>query len=383
MSNASNVDRVRSVTWIMLSLFCALLLALTGSDCQAGAFPDSGLDIFQTSAVFRVISLDGTVDSSSAVYDPWTYIGRSNPQCDHYDAVEPQIAGGGSALFPNTHPSGFGCRLPLDFPYSSLCRRWVSTEILNLNLTDGSGMFSIKAGQAYWNSSPNHVFFRNSFGIVSSREHNWPPGDCCIPEIDGGTLDTTMDFPADSYFDVYVEVSLGPWKFYNLQPMCVQKKRMNQFPPILGLPQASYIHDPTFQAVPLYDDDEVQWGYLLSAGHGGDTSGASASGLSAPLMISSTDPVLFTVDSLMSGLPASLSPLNHVRDDAGSASQPVTVYQTSGLWPGAGPDLTNIRVPASTGSFAASDAINSFSFGRDGTIDPLLEEPSQKAAVYF
>lgn len=375
--------------WLLTGAVMAALLC--GPPAQAaGTFPPLGQDIMETAAVFRVISLDGTVDSVVTLYDPVTIVGRSNPNCGSYGGAG--ISGGGTSAFPGTAASGFGCRLPRDFLWNNPCRRWVGTEILSLSLQDAQGIFSVRAGSDYWLNAPPAIrnsFYQNSFGLVASQHINSYSDLCCVPIPDGGTLDTLLDFPADSYFDVYAQIEVLGNFYYNLQPMVIQKKFLSGLPPTLALPQDDYIHDSTFSGVLLFDDSARQWGWLLSAGHGGNVSGAALRSVNSPLMLKPSHPVMFTIGPGAEGLPASFSSPNHVREDFNSPEQQVTVYQTSGADPGAGADWTNRRetelvgnTGGQSGEFSAGDALNSFSFGMDGTRDLETNDPTA-GTMYF
>ena len=96
-----------------------------------------------------------------------------------------------------------------------------------------------------------------------------------------------MDFPASSFFDVFVKVDLpacGSYGFpgstlYNEMPLVVKNNNLTQFPP-----KVAYLHDPSI-LIPIYfwiagaatpppPAPPVSWkkgdilGYFLLAGHG-------------------------------------------------------------------------------------------------------------------
>ncbi len=98
-----------------------------------------------------------------------------------------------------------------------------------------------------------------------------------------------------------------------------------------------------------------------------------------PTLLSS--PVSFAVDDGGVGPFPPLAP-NHVSDDEGLPEQQVTAYVSSGSNPGSSPDITNVRIdrlvgdltPPDPPAFAPGDAINSFSYGRDGSRDAEGEQ---------
>jgi len=91
------------------------------------------------------------------------------------------------------------------------------------------------------------------------------------------TSNTKLDFPARSYFNVYVQVDipqcgrlLSAITVYNRAPLIVHADGLQGFPP-----NVIYLHD-TSTAVPVYISDQTPGkqgegelvGYLLLAGHG-------------------------------------------------------------------------------------------------------------------
>ena len=249
------------------------------------------------------------------------------------------------------------------------------TEMLSLNLTGSCG--TIRAGQPYLASvaksgtrlAPTLLANeqRFSFGEVASLD---PAGVCNA-------------FPADSFFNMFVEVEARGTRYYNLTPMIV-RATITDFPPDLSLPQAEYIHDPRFPPIPLFDGNGCHVAFLKTSGHGS----ATPEPRTVPEALDLIDgPVTFGVDSISEGLEPGVQamPPNHVWDDSHPPfpERLLTAYQSSGLVPGAAPDTTNARVPELVGSiedpdvnpprdFIPGDAINSFSFGQDGTVEPIF-----------
>ncbi len=330
-----------------------------------------GVDDFPTRGAFKVRFLDGTVVGASWLQDPHTIIGRSE-MFEHEgqpDIDGAPVANGGQDPYPDTAPVvPEACRIPSAFP------DWgyeIHTEILSLNLT--SGTMSVRAGQPFWDSvaaDGNPQFYRNSFG-----------------EVGGMSPCEGESFPWwDSFFNVFVEVEAGGLKFYNRTPIFI-RATIKSFPPKIELPTTTYLHDPSYPPVPLFNADRIHVAYLQSAGHGNTQPPPATCEAEAAL----EDPVTFAVDNQSMGLPPPDFDPIHVREDAGSPTQQVTVYMSSGVTPGGTPDVTNARVPdligtVSTGgeppAFAPGDAINSISLGRDGTFDSYLQRWNA-GALYF
>jgi hypothetical protein len=131
--------------------------------------------------------------------------------------------------------------------------REVHTEVRQLNLTHSSGA-AVRAG--------------------SGLELPISPGE--VESLSGASGDANQDFPAESFFDVFVEVELPGLgglniaTLFNSDPMLVQNDNLAKFPP-----KVVYIHGNTV-AVPVYfkDDNPGVWqvgdrfGWLVLAGHG-------------------------------------------------------------------------------------------------------------------
>ena len=357
-------------------------------------FPRGGLDDFATNASFRVIMLDASSVTAGCIglHDPHTIVGRSNP---HLEGAEPPsgvpIFNGGLPPYPNTAALGPDPDVfPLGFPEGPDTRREVHTEMLSLDLGNGAGC-RVMAGQPYWDAitpMQRTWFYRNSFGEVASLDPNG---------------DITLDFPAASCFNMYVCVMAGGMPFFNMTPMVVYSQTIYSFPPDLNLPESEYIHDPSFPAVPLFDDHCRHVGYLVSAGHGGG--GDLPLTPPQPVVIGPQRPVTFAVNynwalnSGTRGLDPALAAnpaFTHVWTDSGSLvpALPIlpltlTAYQSSGQSAGTGPDITNRRVDALVGQVAAlptdfvfGDGFNSFSFGRDGTWLENEYDPREGTLLY-
>jgi hypothetical protein len=127
--------------------------------------------------------------------------------------------------------------------------REVHTQILDLNMTDGN--MAVRAG----NSAPDAA---RSIGEVESL--NLPSGD----------------FPAESFFDMFVEVDLpalpGPWNciggktLINKRALVIQNGNLLDFPP-----EVVYVHGGATVAALVYDKaTDQQIGWITLAGHGVD-----------------------------------------------------------------------------------------------------------------
>lgn len=425
--------------WAALSL--GVLFGLGGQVGWAQEFPcgpsppgsaacpnDTGLmpcpDVFGSAAAFKILTAGGDVIAEVSLEDLNTSIGRSDPFLRGFaNPSGEQICSGGTAPFADTLEFvADPCRFPQTWIYEGNdFRRQVQTEILSLELKDAADTVIIRAGQDFFDSvagTPQEEFFQHSTGKVTSRYGPAcrvgdplcsPPSNCdCVDDFSrdfmcSGTPCQSADCgaigcpdlgccfgsgSAQSIFNLFVEIEIAVpgIKLYNKTPIVVSAP-IGEFPPDLGLPGSTYIHDPNFGAVPLFDENGLHWGFILSAGHGG--SGVTVPPVDAPLGLPC--PASFTVDSTSLGLdPAfTMAPPNHVFDDGNLPEVPLTVYLSSGANPGQIPDKSNVRSPQVVGNipggFVAGDAINSFSFGRDGTIDPtqVCPDPSPTDGTIF
>lgn len=192
--------------------------------------------------------------TSPLMFDPTTIIGRSAP---HLHGSPPDVNGvpvgtAGVVIADSdfiVEPLGF--QGPAD-------TREVHTRIADFNLAAMGGLVTVRAGDA----AP---------GRPTS------PGE--VQSLSGASGDPSQDFPAESFFDVFVEVDLPPLglfpggALYNMEPLLVINDSLANFPP-----HVVYIHGQT-PAVPvllLNDDPGGDWlagdlfGWLSLAGHGMD-----------------------------------------------------------------------------------------------------------------
>ena len=189
--------------------------------------------------------------TSPILFDPTTTIGRSDPfSAGSADDTAGVLAG---ILAPRLLQDGQFTVRP-SFAEGPDGTREVHTFIESIHLT-GSG-FEVKAG----NQAPLRPL---SAGEVES--------------LSGNSGDPTRDFPANSFFDVFVEVdvpALGGFptvQLVNVDPLLVESESITSFPPTV-----LYIHGNS-SAVPLYFYADLPgvgvhrgdlFGQLTLAGHG-------------------------------------------------------------------------------------------------------------------
>lgn len=249
----------------------ALAALSTATDVQA-QFPPRGDDVTPSLGQFNVVvdphfalpvknnpayapylsNKGGNLNFTSPIlFDPTTTIGRSDPLTAGSAADTAGVLAGsavsrllGDGLF-TVKPS---------FAEGPDGTREVHTFIESIHLT-GSG-FEVRAG----NQAPLRPL---SAGEVES--------------LSGNSGDPTRDFPANSFFDVFVQVevpALGGFpkiELVNVDPLLVQSDSISTFPPTV-----LYIHGNS-SAVPLYFNTDIPafgvhrgdlFGQLTLAGHG-------------------------------------------------------------------------------------------------------------------
>lgn len=183
---------------------------------------------FLTTGVFKLVLLDGVTEIGPInLFDPGTVIGRSDPFAE---GDKPPLGGlicpgslpctGAPPGFPGTIKCPEDpCREPAGFPEGDPARREVHTEILSLSLTGmlGPSTVTVRAGTTYYLSVlpfPQSCYYIPSIGEVASLSGSGVPG---------------LDFPAWSYFNVFVEIEVDPappplppappLKLYNKTPL--------------------------------------------------------------------------------------------------------------------------------------------------------------------
>ncbi len=185
---------------------------------------------------------------SPDLYDPSTVVGRSVYHLDG-DATDTGGAGVGSAG-TSVSDSDFSL-VPGGFEGPAGSRE-VHTEIRSMNLT--AGPVAVRAG-------------------TNAPDQPMSPGEV---ESQSGSGNPVDDFPADSFFNVFVEVDLpGVFDFpggtlYNSDPLLVLNNDVTELPP-----RVVYVHGNS-SAVPVFfkSDNLPAWeagdlfGWLALAGHG-------------------------------------------------------------------------------------------------------------------
>lgn len=189
---------------------------------------------------------------SPTMSDPTTIIGRSAPHLHGSPAdVNGTPVGTAGVLIADSNfvlePAGF------QGPNGT---REVHTRIADFNLAGMGGLVTVRAGDA-------------------APARPLSPGE--VQSLSGASGDPNLDFPAESFFDVFVEVDLPPLglfpggTLFNAEPLLVINDELLAFPP-----HVVYIHGQT-PAVPvlfLQDDPGGDWlagdlfGWLSLAGHG-------------------------------------------------------------------------------------------------------------------
>jgi hypothetical protein len=244
-----------------------LLLWIGGPARVASApFPDRGDDLTSSLGQFRIFvdptfqpllagfpDFDGERLDSPILFDPGTTIGRSAPHLE------------GSAEDANGTPVGSPGAIVADRAFSLIATgfeaaggtREVHTQIIDFDLGRGTGGVGphVRAGI----SAPNSP---SSVGEVES--------------LSGNSGDQDKDFPAQSFFDIFVEVDIPGFAgfpggtLYNKDPLLVTNGSIQDFPP-----RVVYVHGNS-SAVPIFfrDDSPGYWnrddrfGYLILGGHG-------------------------------------------------------------------------------------------------------------------
>ncbi len=339
-----------------------LVCAAGRSVCSSFHFPEvpDGFEsvsdpVASLGAALKIVWLNGTSTMIGGLTGPAT-ISRREPHF-HGDAVL------------DTQATGEPCVMPSGFADLDTWRgREVHLEIETLSLSNGSDALTLGAEES-------------------------------LGEAQG----TCADFPAETFFNLFLSVTVATppaplpsgLTLTNPTPVIVQAildadlTNAPNFDWSLPTVQSVFQNDTSAPAVPLIDADGVHRGYLVNVRLGDGTLAPDVCDVAVGLGGS----ISFVVDGATEGIlinpPATT---NHVKDDkdAGATQRTRTVYTALGAAPGGfvGSFLnTNARVDALIGStggvtpFVTGDAINSLSFGRDGTNN--AGAPSSEPVLYY
>jgi len=197
--------------------------------------------------------------TSPTLYDPATTIGRS----DSFVAGAPQETVGAlaGAAPGRTYVKDSQMTVRPTWPEAPNGVHAIHTFLKSMHLTDS---FTTRVG------------FSVKAGMLA------PTRPVCAGEVEGGT--PLQDFPARSFFNVYVQVDLPsggllpPIQLVNVDPLLVQQTNLFSFPPRLV-----YVHENS-SAVPMYFNNDciihdpsagdisvtrgTLFGQLTLAGHG-------------------------------------------------------------------------------------------------------------------
>ena len=206
---------------------------------------------------------------SPVLIDPNTQIGRSDP---HEDSDDPNSTDKkGASICDASGPGGQACShfsaIPvkdgdLTLPISPTVKfqegpngtREIHTQVLSFNMN-------------HWKSQKrcDAAFSANSVKAGSAA----PARDRSIGEVEAKT--TNGDFPAESFFNVFVEVDVDWDKdgtrdliVYNKSPLIIQNSNLNSLPP-----RVVYVHNGSENAPAVYDTvTGTPVGWITIAGHG-------------------------------------------------------------------------------------------------------------------
>lgn len=199
----------------------------------------------------------------------------------------------------------------------------------------------------------------------------------------GEAQGTCIDFPADVFFTLYVQVTIGTVELHNETPV-VLRAELSDFEgdhwwdytrSTTGQRRSVMVNDHSAPAIPLMDASGEQRAYLTRIQLGQGTFTPDSGSCEAGRAIDG--PVSFVVDGGTTGV--AISSPNEVYEDREKAAKKVRAYVSSGATPSAPPDTTNVRDATLIGNtippdgFSGDDRIKSLSFGQDGTRDPTAE----------
>lgn len=261
--------------WVV-ALAVVSMFSLVVGDVQAGGqFPPLGNDTVTSMGTFNILvspvflRLVGCPESpipgmdcptrtltSPLLFDPATVVGRSDPLIQGEDPADEDIVGVPVGDARTIVSDDDIVRRPLDMPEGPDGTREVHTELRRLNLIDTVSGAAVRAGTA--------------FDLCLS------PGE--VESKSGNSGDPALDFPARSFFNVYVEVDipgLGGVAVATLfnkcpeNPLVLESDDLQMFPPTVV-----YTHDKSTQVNLRFKDDNPRFwhkndvfGKLRVAGH--------------------------------------------------------------------------------------------------------------------
>jgi hypothetical protein len=264
---------IKKLIWI--AAVAGALICVGQVQADPGAFPNDGPtdDSFDSLGTFRIFVAPAFQSritgcfiynpttfrlQSPTMYDPATVVGYSYPHT-HGSALDTggtQVGSAHTIIADSSFtlvPPGF---------QGPAGEREVHTEVRSLNLVDLWGFGAhVRAGT----QAPSRPI---SPGEVESKATGMHIGD------------PAFDFPAESFFDVFVEVympagcgNLPAMTLYNSQPLLIANDTLTDPP---GFPpRVVYVHENT-NAVPVYFKNDIAgwgkagdlFGWLVLAGHG-------------------------------------------------------------------------------------------------------------------
>ena len=256
----------------LLATALALVVVLAAAPAYSqGTFPPRGDDVTTSLGSFRIRISDQftglfancpnppydpvkkVLSSPPGLFDPHTVIGRSDPMLDG-SAADMNGVPVGSALTP---VSDNMLSPPPHFGFGPNTHE-VHTEVRELKMSGGGAM--VRAG--LWYNDPLN---------------KTPPPRISPGEVESATGNPNQDFPASSFFDIFVRVDVPACgagfpgaTLYNTMPLIVKNNALMNFPP-----RVAYIHDPSsiipilfLNTVPGKWNADDTLGWFLLAGHG-------------------------------------------------------------------------------------------------------------------
>lgn len=254
------------LTQMMVWALTAVITFFAGQ-ARATPFPGGPADDMTTSlgqfrisveSEFRPLMIgypgyDGTSRLNSPIlYDPNTKIGRSNV---HLDGDATDIGGAAVGTAGTIISDGDFSLVPFGFEGPSGTRE-VHTEVRELDMADLGGYgVHLRAG-------------------IKAPLQPISPGE--VESKSGASGDPGLDFPAESFFDIFTEVDMPEFALfpgvtlYNADPLLVFNDTLTEFPP-----RVVYIHGNSTavpvlfrEANPGFWEADERFGWLVLAGHG-------------------------------------------------------------------------------------------------------------------